>query len=130
LERRNPGLKIIGACSPPFHEQFPAQLNARIIEDINAAEPDVLWVGLGAPKQERWIAENLERLAVRVAIGVGGAFDMYGSPIGRAPRWMQGSGLEWFYRFLREPRRLVKRYFLEAPSFIPLVLLQRLRGGR
>jgi len=127
LASANPGLKVVGAYSPPYHKRFPRALNDRIIAGINAAKPDILWVGLGSPKQDQWIAENLERLSVRVAIGVGAAFDMYGGEAGRAPLWMQSSGLEWFYRFLREPRRLFRRYFLEAPPFLPLVILQRLR---
>ncbi len=127
LRIRHPGLKVVGAYSPPFYEEFPPALNDRIVKRINAAKPDILWVGLGAPKQDRWIAENLPRLEVRVAIGVGAAFEMYGGEVGRAPLWMQRSGLEWFFRFLREPRRLFRRYFLEGPPFLPLVLLQRLR---
>ncbi len=127
LASENRGLKVVGCCSPPFHEVFPPELNARIIAGINAASPDILWVGLGSPKQDRWIAQNLRQLAVRVAVGVGAAFDMYGGRIGRAPLWMQKSGLEWFYRFLREPRRLFRRYFIEAPPFIPLVILEAVR---
>jgi N-acetylglucosaminyldiphosphoundecaprenol N-acetyl-beta-D-mannosaminyltransferase len=122
-----PGLRVVGTYSPPFFAEFPAAVNARIVARINAVKPDVLWVGLGAGKQDLWIAENLPRLDVRVAIGVGAAFDMYGGVTGRAPLWMQRSGLEWFFRFLREPRRLFRRYFIEGPPFIPLVLLQRLR---
>jgi N-acetylglucosaminyldiphosphoundecaprenol N-acetyl-beta-D-mannosaminyltransferase len=127
LRRANPGLRIVGAVSPPFHESFPAEANDRIIARVNRDKPDILWVGLGSPKQDLWIAENLERLSVRVAVGVGAAFDMYGGTVGRAPLWMQRSGMEWFYRFLREPRRLFRRYFLEASPFFPLVLGQRLR---
>jgi N-acetylglucosaminyldiphosphoundecaprenol N-acetyl-beta-D-mannosaminyltransferase len=127
LRRMYPGLRIVGAYSPPSHDKFPAGVNARIVAKINEVKPDILWVGLGTGKQDRWIAENLERLSVRVAIGIGGAFDMYSGKTGRAPFWMQSSGLEWFYRFLREPRRLFRRYFLEGPPFLPLVIWQRLR---
>ncbi len=127
LVSENPGLKIVGCYSPPFHEVFPPELNARIIAGINAANPDVLWVGLGSPKQDRWIAENFQRLDVGVAVGIGAAFDMCGGRIGRAPLWMQKSGLEWFYRFLHEPRRLFRRYFIEAPAFIPLVIREAIR---
>jgi N-acetylglucosaminyldiphosphoundecaprenol N-acetyl-beta-D-mannosaminyltransferase len=127
LRRRYPGLRVVGAYSPPYHEEFPPEVNARIVGRINAVKPDILWVGLGAPKQDRWIADNLERLSVRVAIGVGAAFEMYGGTAGRAPLWMQRTGLEWFFRFLREPRRLFRRYFIEGPPFLPLVLLQRFR---
>jgi N-acetylglucosaminyldiphosphoundecaprenol N-acetyl-beta-D-mannosaminyltransferase len=125
LRSRYPGLKIVGVYSPPYYNaSFPSEVNERIIARINLEKPDILWVGLGSPKQDRWIADNLQRLSVRVAIGVGGAFDMYGGKIGRAPLWMQRSGLEWFFRFLREPRRLFRRYFIKDPPFIPLVLGQ------
>jgi len=127
LRSASPGLRIVGVDSPPFHERFPPEVNERILRRINLAEPDILWVGLGSPKQDRWIAENLPRLSVRVAVGIGAAFDMYGGKAGRAPSWMQAGGLEWCYRFLREPRRLFGRYFLAAPAFLPLVLAQRLR---
>lgn len=127
LRRRYPGLRVVGAYSPSYHEEFPPEVSARIVRRINAVNPDILWVGLGAPKQDRWIADNLERLSVRVAIGVGAAFEMYGGTAGRAPLWMQRTGLEWFFRFLREPRRLFRRYFIEGPPFLPLVLLQRFR---
>jgi N-acetylglucosaminyldiphosphoundecaprenol N-acetyl-beta-D-mannosaminyltransferase len=127
LRARYPGLRVVGTYSPPFNAEFPAEVSAGIVARINAVRPDILWVGLGAGKQDLWIAENLSRLNVRVAIGVGAAFDMYGGQTGRAPLWMQRSGLEWFFRFLREPRRLFRRYFIEGPPFIPLVLLQRLR---
>ena len=127
LTQANPGLKVVGVYSPPFHERLPPEINDGIIERINVAKPDLLWVGLGSPKQDRWIAQNLERLEVRIAIGVGAAFDMYGGKTGRAPLWMQRSGLEWLFRFLREPRRLFRRYFIDASLFFPLVILQLLR---
>jgi len=129
LTGANPGLKVVGAYSPPFFEEFPPEVNAGIVARFNAVKPDILWVGLGAPKQDWWIAANLQKLAVRVAIGVGAAFDMYGGTIGRAPLWMQRNGLEWFFRFLHDPRRLFRRYFIEAAPFIPLVILQWLRRG-
>ena len=127
LRIKHPGLKVVGTYSPPFYEEFPPALNARIVKRINAAKPDVLWVGLGSPKQDRWIAKNLKQLAVRVAVGVGAAFDMCGGTVPRAPVWMQKAGLEWFYRFLKEPRRLFRRYFIEAPLFIPLIIQETFR---
>jgi N-acetylglucosaminyldiphosphoundecaprenol N-acetyl-beta-D-mannosaminyltransferase len=99
-----------------------------MLVSINAARPDILWVGFGAPKQERWIHENLGRLQTKVAVGVGGAFDMASGAVRRAPPWMQRSGLEWFHRFLMEPRRMFRRYFIDAMPFVPLVVLQRLAG--
>ncbi len=126
LVRDNPGLVVAGVSEPPVFEQLPEEVNRSIINDINRVKPDVLWVGLGAPKQDRWIAENLGKLEVRVAAGVGAAFDFCSGRVRRAPAWMQKLGLEWFFRFLMEPRRLARRYFVEAAPFLPLVVLERL----
>ena len=128
LIRENPGLEVAGAFAPPILAEFYPELNEQIVERINAVRPDVLWVGFGTPKQERWIQQNLSRLKVKVAIGVGAAFDLTSRTVQRAPRWMQKHGLEWFFRFLIEPRRLFKRYFVEAAPFFPLVLAQKLRN--
>lgn len=126
LLRENPGLKVAGMYAPPIVSEFSRELNALIAERINAVRPDVLWVGFGAPKQERWIHDNLPRMQVKLAIGVGAAFDLCSGAVRRAPRWMQQVGLEWFFRFLIEPRRLFKRYFVQMAPFFPLVLAQKL----
>jgi N-acetylglucosaminyldiphosphoundecaprenol N-acetyl-beta-D-mannosaminyltransferase len=97
---------------------------------INEAAPDILWVSLTAPKQERWIAEHFERLNIRIAIGIGGAFEVAAGSIERAPQWMQKNGLEWFYRFYKEPKRLFRRYMIEAPQFIPLLIQQKIMGHK
>ncbi len=120
-----PGLKIVGCYSPPFAKKFTDIENEKIISMINNLKPDILWVSLTSPKQDFWIAEHFERLNVRIAIGVGGAFEVCSGVIDRAPKWMQRNGLEWFYRFLKEPRRLFRRYFLEAPLFFLLILQQK-----
>jgi N-acetylglucosaminyldiphosphoundecaprenol N-acetyl-beta-D-mannosaminyltransferase len=130
LARDNPGLIVVGTREPPHGPQVSPEVNRSIIEDINRARPDVLWVGLGAPKQDRWIADNLGELRVKVAAGVGAAFDFCSGRLRRAPVWMQKAGLEWLFRFLMEPRRLFRRYFVEAAPFLPLVVIQRLRGSR
>jgi N-acetylglucosaminyldiphosphoundecaprenol N-acetyl-beta-D-mannosaminyltransferase len=127
LLRRFPRLRLVGSFSPPLSPVFSAAANSEIISRVNAARPDILWVGLGAPRQELWIHANLERLEVRLAIGVGAAFDMCSGSVRRAPRWMQKSGLEWSYRFMAEPRRLFRRYFIDSAPFLPLVLWQRVR---
>ena len=127
LLRRFPGIRLVGSFSPPFSRVFSTPVNEDIIHRVNAARPDILWVGLGAPRQETWIHANLGRLDVRLAIGVGAAFDMCSGSVRRAPVWMQRAGLEWFYRFLREPGRLFRRYFIDSASFLPLVLWQRVR---
>ena len=121
-----PSLQIAGHYSPPFAERFSDEENDKMIKMINEAKPNVLWVSLTAPKQDYWIAEHFEKLDVNIAIGVGGAFEVTAGLIKRAPVWMQTSGLEWLYRFLQEPRRLFRRYFVEAPIFIPLIFMQRL----
>jgi len=105
-------------------------VNEDLIRRINRAKPDVLWVGLGAPKQELWIYDNLQRLEVRVAVGVGAAFDLCSGRVPRAPAWMRRGGLEWLFRLQQEPVRLLRRYFVEGMPFIPLVLLQRISDPR
>lgn len=122
-----PGIRITGFYSPPFAERFSEEENNKICTMINEAKPDILWVSLTAPKQDYWIHEHLHRLDTHIAIGVGGAFEVSLGMIKRAPSFMQRNGLEWLYRFSQEPSRLFRRYFVEAPRFIPLVLRQRFR---
>lgn len=132
MEAKHPGVKIVGTFVPPFRAVFSDEENEEMIEAINAVKPDILLVSLTAPKQDIWIAENLEKLDTHVAIGIGGAFEVAAGMIQRAPLWMQKSGLEWFYRFLQEPKRMFRRYFVEAPVFIPLIIQQKIstRFGR
>ncbi len=127
LTQRLPSLRVVGVYSPPFADEFSKEEDDRIVALINAAKPNILWVSLTAPKQDIWIHKNFSRLDVNVALGVGGAFEVTAGLIARAPVWMQRSGLEWFFRFLQEPRRLFHRYFVEAPLFFPLIMLQKLR---
>jgi N-acetylglucosaminyldiphosphoundecaprenol N-acetyl-beta-D-mannosaminyltransferase len=132
MEAKYPRLKIVGTFVPPFRAVFSKEENEEMIGAINAVKPDILLVSLTAPKQDIWIAENLAKLDTHLAIGIGGAFEVAAGMIHRAPLWMQKNGLEWFYRFLQEPKRMFKRYFVEAPVFIPLILKQRFskRSGR
>jgi len=125
LTRRFPGLKVAGTYSPPFRALMPDEEQA-VIDQINAAQPDVVWVGLGAPKQELWMAAMRERLNAPVLIGVGAAFDFLTGRKPQAPRWMQRHALEWVFRLAHEPRRLWQRYLLYNPLFILYVLLQLL----
>lgn len=129
-EKKFPGIQIKGVYSPPFAEEFEPAENEKMIALINAAAPDILWVSLTAPKQDRWIAQHFDRLNVKIAIGIGGAFEVAAGSIDRAPIWMQKNGLEWFYRFYKEPKRLFKRYVIEAPQFIPLLLQQKIMGNK
>jgi N-acetylglucosaminyldiphosphoundecaprenol N-acetyl-beta-D-mannosaminyltransferase len=114
--RRHPELRVAGVHSPPYRALTAAE-DAAIVNRINEAAPDIVWVGLGAPKQERWMAEHRDRLDAAILIGVGAAFDFHTDRMDRAPLWMQRSGLEWSYRLAKEPRRLWRRYVLGIPRF-------------
>jgi len=119
LVRANPALQVAGAFSPPFRSLSREEDDA-IIKRINDAQPDIVWVGLGAPKQELWMAEHLDRIQAPVMIGVGAAFDFLAEAKREAPVWMQQSGLEWLFRLCSEPRRLWRRYARVVPTFIVL----------
>ncbi len=117
LEARFPGVSIVGTYCPPFRPLDDAEENA-LTAQVAAARPDMLWVGLSTPKQERFMAAYLSRLDTTLMVGVGAAFDFHAGRVKQAPRWMQRSGLEWFYRLCSEPRRLGKRYLRNNPLFI------------
>ena len=128
LERRlirdYPQLKIAGHYTPPFGPVSTKE-DQKIIEDIRAAEPDILWAGISSPRQEFWMAGHLDKLNVPALIGVGAAFDFLSGRKPQAHRWIQRSGLEWLYRFIREPRRMWPRYS-RYPLFILLLIAQSL----
>jgi N-acetylglucosaminyldiphosphoundecaprenol N-acetyl-beta-D-mannosaminyltransferase len=115
-----PGAEIVGSHAPPFRELTPQEIELDI-ERINAARPDLVWVGLGMPKQELWMARYQDRLDAPVLLGVGAAFDFNAGTVNRAPVWMQRYGLEWSHRLMQEPRRLWRRYFLGNCRFLLLV---------
>jgi len=125
LVRDFPGLRIVGAYAPPFRPLTPDEAAAAITH-INACEPDIVWVGLSTPKQECWMAENRNSLNAPVLVGVGAAFDFHAGNVRQAPRWMQPLCLEWLFRLFTEPRRLWKRYLLNNPHFLWLLMLQAL----
>jgi N-acetylglucosaminyldiphosphoundecaprenol N-acetyl-beta-D-mannosaminyltransferase len=125
LRARFPVLNVCGTNAPPYRPLTPAEDDA-LVATINSASPDIVWVGLGTPKQERWMADHLGRINAPVMIGVGAAFDFLAGTKRQAPRWMQRSGLEWLFRMLSEPRRLGARYLVNNPSFVWRVLLQSL----
>jgi N-acetylglucosaminyldiphosphoundecaprenol N-acetyl-beta-D-mannosaminyltransferase len=112
-----PGHEIAGAFSPPFQALTPAE-DRGVIERINAARPDVLWVALGMPKQDLWIYERLDRLRVPVAIGVGAAFAFIAGTVSRCPDWVGNLGFEWVYRVMKEPKKLWRRDLIDGPRFI------------
>ena len=120
-----PGLNVVGVKSPPFRE-LTTEEDAQLVEEINAASPEFLWVGLGSPKQERWMAEHRPAIHAPVIIAVGAAFDFLSGRKPQAPRWIQRSGLEWLFRLASEPRRLWRRY-AEYPRFV-VVLMAQLTG--
>jgi N-acetylglucosaminyldiphosphoundecaprenol N-acetyl-beta-D-mannosaminyltransferase len=93
---------------------------------INAARPDIVWVGLSTPKQERWMAEHRDRLEAPVLVGVGAAFDFHAGVVRQAPRFIQRSGFEWLFRLLMEPRRLWRRYLQNNPAFLWSIAGQKL----
>jgi N-acetylglucosaminyldiphosphoundecaprenol N-acetyl-beta-D-mannosaminyltransferase len=117
LEQKYPKHRIAGMFSPPFHP-YTEEENEAFLATINAAKPDVLWVGLGMPKQDLWIARNKARLNVPVVIGVGAAFSFVAGTVKRCPEWIGRCGFEWLYRFCREPRKLWRRDLLQGPPFL------------
>ena len=129
LTARIPGLTVVGTYTPPFRA-----LNAYEEEQLNAmleaARPDIVWVGLSTPKQERFMAAYYRQLSCSLMIGVGAAFDMHTGRTRQAPSWMQRSGLEWLFRLSTEPRRLSKRYMLNNPVFLFRIASQWLQPAR
>lgn len=129
LLKKNPGLQIAGTYSPPFRP-LTAEEDSAVITAINEASPDVLWVGLGTPKQEKWMHEHREKLRVPILVGVGAAFDIHAGTKSQAPGWMQEHGLEWLFRLLQEPRRLWKRYLVYGSEFVVRVGLELIGVGK
>lgn len=116
LKENYPGIKIAGMYSPPFRPLTEEEDKA-VIERINEANPDFVWIGLGAPKQEKWMAAHQGKIDC-LMLGVGAGFDYYAENIKRAPMWMQKHNLEWVYRLVQDPKRLFKRYWSTNTKFI------------
>lgn len=116
LAERYPGVAVAGLYSPPFRP-LTEEEDAQVVAKINASQPDFLWVGLGAPKQERWMAAHQEKVK-GFMVGVGAGFDYLAGNIERAPQWMQRCNLEWLYRLIQDPKRLFKRYLVTNTKFI------------
>lgn len=125
LQSQLPGLKIVGAYSPPFRALEPDE-DEQVVETINSARPDIVWVGISTPKQEVWMAQHVGRLRAAILIGVGAAFDFHAGLKRQAPRWMMRAGLEWMFRMIQEPKRLGPRYLFNNPLFVGLVIGQLL----
>jgi len=123
MRKRFPKLQIAGTYEPPFRP-LNAEEEADLERRVREARPDMMWIGLSTPKQEKFMAEHLGRLEVTLMAGVGAAFDFHAGRLRQAPRWMQRSGLEWLFRLGCEPRRLWKRYFKNNPLFVLRILCQ------
>jgi N-acetylglucosaminyldiphosphoundecaprenol N-acetyl-beta-D-mannosaminyltransferase len=127
LLERHPGLQVVGTFTPPFRAMSPDEELAAI-EAINAAAPDIVWVGLSTPKQERWMADHRAVIEAPVMVGVGAAFDFLSGRKRQAPRWIQDHGLEWLFRLCSEPRRLWRRYAYIVPGFLIFAAVQIVRS--
>lgn len=125
MQERFPGLQVAGWFEPPFRP-LTSDEDRQVVAEINTAAPDVVWVGLGTPKQDQWMAEHRPLLTAPALIGVGAAFDFHTGRVAQAPVWMRNLGLEWFYRLCREPRRLWRRYLIGNGRFC----LRLLQGTR
>jgi len=117
LRHRHPGIKIVGGYSPP-HRPLSAEEHSAVAGEINSSRADIVWAGIGVPKQEKWMAEMRPHLVAPVLVGVGAAFDFHAGLVPQAPMWIQEAGLEWAYRLAHEPRRLWRRYLRYNPRFL------------
>lgn len=125
-----PRIAVVGTLAPPFKKEFTETESGEMLDAIDRSGADILWVGMTAPKQEKWLFLNRARLRVRLAAAIGGAFDFYAGTVHRAGPGLQALGLEWLPRLLREPSRLWRRTLMSAPVFLWHVLLQRVRATR
>ncbi len=130
FEKKHPALRIVGTDCPPMGFEKDGSESARIAQKILQAAPDILMVGLGAPKQEKWIAKNYQRLGVPVSLGVGVSFEFAAGIVRRAPVAMQKTGFEWLWRLGSEPGRLWRRYLIDDPEFFWLICKQKFSKRR
>lgn len=130
MARDYPNIKVAGVYSPPFKATYSTAENDEMVNAVNAAAPDVLWVGMTAPKQEKWIHANRVRLNVKFAGAIGAVFDFYAGRVKRSHPVFQRLGLEWLPRLVQQPRRLWRRMLVSAPVFVWHVFKQRFGRGR
>jgi len=130
LSRDYPNIRFAGGFSPPYKAEFSAEDSRRMVEAVNAVRPDVLWVGMTAPRQEKWIHQYRDKLDVNFIGAVGAVFDFYTGNVKRSHPVFQKLGLEWLPRLFREPRRLWRRNFVSSPLFLARVIRERLGRGR
>jgi N-acetylglucosaminyldiphosphoundecaprenol N-acetyl-beta-D-mannosaminyltransferase len=124
--RQFPNHEIAGAFSPPYRNLSPDE-DREICSIINGSNPDIVWVGLGTPKQERWMRDHQHQLSAPVLVGVGAAFDFHAGRMRSAPAWMGDHGLEWLFRLAQEPRRLWHRYLVRGSEFAALAIVELLK---
>jgi len=127
LQSEFKNIKMKGYFCPPFMDTFTDEIDDNIVRKINKCNPDILWVGISAPKQEKWIYKNINKLNIKMACPIGATFNFYAGIINRAPTWMQKTCLEWLYRTYKEPKRLFKKYLIYNTKFLNLVLKDVLR---
>lgn len=130
LRKKYPQINIVGTYSPPFGFDKNPEENRKILNMVNALKPHLLFVGVGAPKQEKWMYNNITELDINVALGIGASFDFEAGTIKRAPKVFRQVGLEWFWRFSNEPTRLFKRYFVDSAQFVPIIYNQLKSSGK
>jgi N-acetylglucosaminyldiphosphoundecaprenol N-acetyl-beta-D-mannosaminyltransferase len=123
LRDQIPGLQIVGTYTPPFRP-LTAKEEQDLFAQVSEARPDVIWVGLSTPKQERFMAQYIDRLDTKLMVGVGAAFDLHTGRMIDAPDWVKAIGMQWFHRMLQEPRRLAKRYLINNPIFVMRIMMQ------
>ena len=132
LKHHFPSLQVAGHYAPPFGFEKDAEENRKIVQLINQAKPHILFVALGAPKQEKWVGRHIHELHIKVALCIGAGVDFIAGAARRAPQWMRGAGLEWLWRLLLEPKRLWRRYLIQDAVFPAMFLNEwwRLRGRK
>jgi N-acetylglucosaminyldiphosphoundecaprenol N-acetyl-beta-D-mannosaminyltransferase len=125
LEVRFPGLRVVGTYTPPFR---PLSMDEHfdLVQQVNSAKPDIIWVGLSTPKQERFMAEYVSKFDASLMLGVGAAFDLHTGRMIDSPEWVKKSGMQWAHRLLQDPRRLWKRYLVNNPKFLMAISAQLL----
>ena len=127
FKKKYPEIELCGMYSPPYGE-WPEGENEKIISNINRSNPDIVWVGMTAPKQEKWAFNNQNIINANIIGSVGAVFDFFAGTLNRAPKWMRNLGLEWLYRFIVEPKRTWRRHIISEPLFVLRVIKQRFRG--
>lgn len=125
-----PKIRVCGVFSPPFKPEFDNDDEDLMVEEVNRVKPDVLWVGMTAPKQEKWIYRNRNRLDTKFIGAIGAAFDFYAGTVNRPQQWFQRNGLEWLSRLLNQPRHLWRRSLISAPVFLIYTIMERFTSGK